>query len=238
MIIAPLSTLSYAHKENRSIQTMEDLRNYINGIRRDFSSKPLNNSDISDDPFRQYEIWFTEAVDAQVLDPYAMVLSTVSEIGFPSSRVVYMRDISTDGLVFYTNFNSQKGKEILNNNYVSLLFFWGELERQIRVMGQAEKVTDAVSDAYFASRPRESQLGAWASAQSHEIPSREELEERLAYYDEKFSGLNVPRPENWGGYLVRPSRFEFWQGRPSRLHDRLVYVKDGEAGWNISRLAP
>jgi len=219
--------------------SLEEIRSYINSLRRASADQPLDEQAVSADPFEQFEKWFEEAVNVQILDPFAMVLTTVSEIGYPSARVVYMRDISKDGIIFYTNYLSQKGKEITNNPMVSMLFFWGEIERQIRIFGSAEQLTAKQSDEYFASRPRESQIGAWSSDQSEIISNREELEEKFNYYSEKFKGLNVPRPENWGGFIVRPEKFEYWQGRPNRLHDRIAYLKNAESdSWDIKRLSP
>lgn len=215
----------------------EDVQNYLNEIRRDFSGKPLNENSVKQNPIEQFDVWFEEAVDAQLLDPYAMAITTVSEDGQPSTRIVYMRGISDEGFIFYTNYNSSKGYNLEHNNKIALNFFWGALERQIRVEGTAEKVTEAVSDAYFNNRPRESQIGAWASNQSSEINSRKELEDKVAFYSEKFKGMDVPRPPHWGGYLVKPFKVEFWQGRPSRLHDRIVYSKN-QSDWKLSRLAP
>lgn len=215
----------------------EDVQNYLNEIRRDFSGKPLDEQSVKKSPIEQFDVWFEEAVDAQLLDPYAMSITTVSTDGQPSTRIVYMRGISEDGFVFYTNYNSDKGQNLENNNKIALNFFWGALERQIRVEGVVERVTDAVSDAYFNNRPRESQIGAWASNQSSVIGDRKELEDKVAFYTEKFKGVDVPRPQHWGGYLVKPSKVEFWQGRPSRLHDRIVYSKN-QGNWKLSRLAP
>jgi len=216
---------------------MEDLRNYLNQIRRDFADKPLEEQSVNDNPFLQFSVWFEEAVNAQLLDPYAMLISTVDEIGQPHSRVVYLRNISDEGMIFYTNYNSQKGKNISASNKIAITFFWVELERQIRIEGTVKKVSEELSDKYFAARPRESQLGAWASNQSETIKNRAELEENLKYFTEKFKGVDVPRPPHWGGYIVEPTKFEFWQGRPSRLHDRLVYTKS-KSNWVISRVAP
>lgn len=216
---------------------MEDLRNYLNEIRRDFADKPLTEVSVQKNPFLQFSTWFEEAVNAQLLDPYAMLISTVDEVGQPHSRVVYLRNISEEGMIFYTNYNSQKGKNISASNKIAITFFWVELERQIRIEGTVEKVTEELSDKYFAARPRESQIGAWASNQSETIKSREELEENVKFFTEKYKDTTVPRPPHWGGYMVKPDKFEFWQGRPSRLHDRLVYTKNNN-DWVISRVAP
>ncbi len=219
--------------------SLEEIRSYINDVRRSFADQPFDEEHLNKNPYRQFSKWFEEAVNAQILDPYAMIIASVSEIGYPSTRTVYMRDISEEGIIFYTNYNSQKGKEINNNPMVSALFLWIEVDRQIRVSGRAEKASTKISDEYFAGRPRESQIGAWASDQSDEIEGRETLLEKYAYYEEKFKGLDVPRPENWGGYIIRPEKFEFWQGRPNRLHDRFVYLKErGEEEWSTRRLAP
>lgn len=216
---------------------MEDLRNYLNGIRRDFANKPLNEDAVHKNPFLQFSHWFEEAVNAQLLDPYAMLISTVDADGQPHSRVVYLRSISEDGMVFYTNYNSDKGKNISASNKIAITFFWVELERQIRIEGTVEKVNEELSNQYFAARPRESQISAWASNQSENIKNREELEKNFKFFTEKFSTTEVPRPPHWGGYIVNPIKFEFWQGRPNRLHDRLVYSKT-KTDWKISRVAP
>lgn len=215
----------------------EEIVNYLNEIRRDFSGKPLTEDSVHENPIEQYAIWFEEAVDAQLLDPYAMSLTTVSANGQPSTRIVYMRGIKSDGFVFYTNYSSSKGRDLAVNNKVALNFFWGELERQIRVEGEVVKISEADSDAYFAKRPRESQIGAWASVQSEEITDRKQLEAQVVSYTNKFKGMKVPRPKHWGGYVVKPTKIEFWQGRPSRLHDRIIYTKKGN-DWKQSRISP
>ncbi|MBX7095872.1 MAG: pyridoxamine 5'-phosphate oxidase [Flavobacteriales bacterium] len=216
---------------------MDVLRSYINSIRRDFANRPLDENSVPENPYQLFEQWFEDAVGSEILDPYAMMISTADEHQQPSSRVVYMRDISESGIIFYTNYLSHKGHDLSVNHKISALFFWVELERQIRIEGIAEPVSPEISDAYFASRPRESQIGAWASAQSSEIESREELERLVLEYTEKFKDQEVPRPPHWGGYLIRPEKFEFWQGRPSRLHDRITFKRDAGT-WQRKRLAP
>lgn len=217
---------------------MEDLKNFINSIRRDFSGKPLNEDSVDANPFNQYQVWFEEAVSAQVVDPYAMSIATVGKDMQPSLRLVYLRDISENGFVFYTNYGSQKARNITENNKVGLNFFWVELERQIRVEGEVVKVNEEMSDAYFNSRPRDSQIGAWASEQSTTISSRQTLEEKVIELTKRFENHPIPRPTNWGGYVVKPSKIEFWQGRPNRLHDRLVYTRNNSDKWEITRIAP
>jgi len=215
----------------------EDLINYLNEIRRDFTGKPLNMETVHKNPMKQFEVWFEEASNGELLDPYAMSLTTVNEKMQPSTRIVYMRGIKDEGFVFYTNYNSNKGKDLSENKLVSLNFFWGELERQIRIEGKVNKVSEEDSDTYFAQRPRESQIGTWASNQSEYINSRSELEEKVIYFTGKFKDVDVPRPEHWGGFIVNPTKIEFWQGRPNRLHDRIVYTK-GSNDWKKSRLSP
>jgi pyridoxamine 5'-phosphate oxidase len=216
---------------------MDQLRDYINGLRHDFAKSTLDESMVDQNPVQQFEKWFRAAVDAQVNEPNAMIISTVSVQGRPSSRVVLLRNFSDQGFVFYTNYNSRKGNEIAGNPYVALLFFWPELERQVRIEGRLEVQTKKDSDAYFSSRPRDSRLGAWVSPQSQEISSREVLDEELANVTKRFEGQDVTRPGWWGGYLLIPDRFEFWQGRESRLHDRICYKLENN-DWKITRLAP
>jgi pyridoxamine 5'-phosphate oxidase len=216
---------------------MEELQNFLNSIRRDFADKPLNEDSISENPYQQFENWFEEAVNAQLLDPYAMSISTVSYHGQPSTRIVYLRGIAENGFKFYTNYKSQKGDDLLENSKTALNFFWGELERQIRIEGEVEKLSKEESDAYFSSRPRESQIGAWASNQSENIKDRKDLEDKVTHFETKFKGLDVTRPLHWGGYIVKPTKIEFWQGRPNRLHDRIVFTKS-ENSWEISRVSP
>lgn len=215
----------------------EDLQNYLNEIRRDFSGKPLQEDTVLTNPFQQFEVWFEEAVNAQILDPQAMTLATVDMSGQPSARVVYLRGIQDGAFIFYTNYHSNKAKEIDKQPKAALNFLWRGLDRQIRIDGIVKKAEASVSDAYFANRPRESQIGAWASQQSLELKSREELEERVKAFTQKFAGQEVPRPDFWGGYYLFPHKIEFWQGRPNRLHDRILYTLENQ-NWKISRLSP
>jgi len=218
--------------------SLEEVKSYLNSIRRDFADRPLNEKAVSKSPFDQYAIWFEEAVGSQILDPYAMCLSTVNKEGKPSSRMVYMRDIIEDNFVFYTNYNSQKGLELAENPYASLNIHWGELERQIRIEGKVTKVAPEVSNAYFNARPKESKIGAWASYQSSILPSRSELEKKVAELKDQYKDTeNIPRPGFWGGYQLTPTRIEFWQGRPSRLHDRIVFERENEE-WTLKRVSP
>ncbi|KAB1064929.1 pyridoxamine 5'-phosphate oxidase [Salibacter halophilus] len=216
---------------------IEEVSNYLNEVRHDFSKQKLDEASVKDNPIEQYAKWFEEAVGSQVPDPKAMTLSTVNRDGVPSSRVVYTRGLKKDGLVFYTNYNSQKGIELRENPHASINIFWSELERQIRINGVVEKLSEKESDEYFASRPRESQIGAWASDQSAQLADRTELEEKVKQYEKEFEGKEVPRPKNWGGYIFKPDYFEFWQGRPSRLHDRIAYELIDKS-WSKKRLSP
>jgi len=212
---------------------MTDLFN----IRRDFSLKTLNESDVLSNPMGMFERWFNEAITAEALEPNAMNLATATPDGKPSSRIVLLKQIKPEGFVFFTNYESRKGLQIAQNKYCALNFVWHELERQVRVEGTVEKIAGKESDIYFDVRPEKSKLGAWASPQSEVIPGRKYLEELMADFEAKFSGITITRPKNWGGYIVKPDLIEFWQGRSNRLHDRIQYkMTDGE--WRIERLAP
>ncbi|HEV7644017.1 MAG TPA: pyridoxamine 5'-phosphate oxidase [Pyrinomonadaceae bacterium] len=215
----------------------QDIRKIIHGSRHDFSSETLAEGAALADPFRQFELWIGEAFEKGLHEPNAMVLSTVAASGRPSSRVVLMRDFDQNGFIFYTNYDSRKAVEIEENPHAALLFYWADLAKQVRIEGTVKKVPAENSDAYFASRPRENQIGALASAQSSVISGREELEEKYSTLGAEFADREIPRPENWGGYILAPVVFEFWQGRQSRLHDRLRYTKT-DAEWQIERLAP
>ncbi len=216
----------------------KEIRAYVQQNRRDFSNAPLEESDAPSSPFRLFEKWFDNVLKAEIRDPYAFTLATASADGVPSARVVYMRDINESGLTCFTNYNSRKGSHLAQNPVFCANFYWEDLARQVRFEGKTEKVSDVVSDEYFASRPRESQVGAWASDQSATLNSRQTLEEKLKALKDKFEGEPVPRPPHWGGYLLIPSKVEFWQGRESRLHDRLEYTRTGNTEWNLHRLSP
>jgi pyridoxamine 5'-phosphate oxidase len=210
----------------------------ISSLRESYRRGGLTEKEADGDPFRQFGLWFQDAMDAGLREPNAMTLATADLTGAPSARVVLLKSFDAQGFVFFTNYGSRKGRELASNPACSLVFFWNELERQVRVVGQAEKILEAESEAYFQSRPRESQLGAWVSEQSAEISGREELTARLAELEQRFAQVDpLPKPEHWGGYLVRPVAIEFWQGRVGRLHDRLLY-RQQVSGWSRVRLAP
>jgi pyridoxamine-phosphate oxidase len=209
----------------------------ISSIRKDYTLKSLDISDVNDSPFEQFHQWLREAISAEVLEVNAMTLSTLHADGYPNGRIVLLKELDY-GFVFFSNYQSEKGQELENHPKASLTFFWPELERQVRIMGTVEKISESQSDEYFLSRPRGSQIGAWASPQSHKINSREVLEERLKEMQLRFEEEKLIRPPHWGGYRVLPHKIEFWQGRPSRLHDRILYEKNEAGAWTISRLAP
>ena len=217
---------------------MKDLDKQIKDIRKEFQQGLLDESEVNPDPHVQFGIWLKQAIDAKVNEPNAMCLSTVNHENKPSSRIVLLREFSENGYAFFTNYKSRKGNEIKSNPNASLLFFWPELERQLRVEGFIEIHSPEASDRYFASRPRNSRIGAWSSPQSTVIEGRVELENLVTEFDRKYPSENVPRPEFWGGYLLRPNYYEFWQGRESRLHDRIIYKQDLNKNWEIKRLAP
>jgi pyridoxamine 5'-phosphate oxidase len=209
----------------------------IADIRKDYQLKSLAESEVAKDPFAQFSIWWEEAVQSAIVEVNAMALSTVSPEGKPSSRIVLLKGYTEEGFVFFTNYTSDKGKQIEQNQHVSLLFFWKELERQVRIEGTASKIAAEESDAYFNSRPVGSRLGAWASPQSQKIADRAILDQELEKITTQFQEHEITRPPHWGGYRVEPTRIEFWQGRSSRLHDRILYEQVDQQ-WQISRLAP
>ena len=206
-------------------------------LRVDYKRAALSERDAASDPFELFTRWFDEAVAAAIPEPNAMTLATVDAAGRPAARIVLMKGIDARGVVFHTNYDSRKGRDLAANPRAALLFFWVGLERQVRIDGTAERVSAEESDAYFAARPRGSQISAWASPQSASVADRAWLEARFAECEARFASGAVPRPPNWGGVRVVPDRFEFWQGRASRLHDRLVWSRQGDR-WTIGRLAP
>jgi len=210
----------------------------IADIRRDYQLQSLLENDIQKNPIDQFSIWWNQAIESQIDEVNAMTIATVDANHKPSARIVLLKDFDENGFVFFTNYNSKKGLDMLSNKNVALVFFWKELERQVRIEGTVEKVSEGVSDAYFNSRPEMSRIGAWASPQSTIIPSREILETNFQNYQTEFEKKEIKRPQHWGGYIVKPELIEFWQGRSSRLHDRIVYEKDGGNEWIINRLAP
>ena len=208
-------------------------------IRKNYAMQALTEKAVSPNPVDQFKVWLEEAIQAEASEPTARVLATVGAGGKPSARVVLLKDVSDSGFMFFTNYDGRKGRELAQHPFAALTFFWPALERQVRVEGSVVKVAPEISDNYFHSRPRGSQIGAWASPQSSDIENRQVLEEEDRRLTEKFSGTAViPRPDHWGGFLLQPERLEFWQGRPNRLHDRLIYEHQQDRSWKIKRLAP
>jgi pyridoxamine 5'-phosphate oxidase len=213
------------------------MKKEIADIRKDYQLESLTEQDVAANAIAQFARWWDEAVKSEIDEVNAMTLATVSDKGIPAARIVLLKDYDENGFVFFTNYNSGKGMQLAANPHATLLFFWKELERQIRIEGVAEKVSAAESDDYFYSRPVGSRIGAWSSPQSRVIANREILEQNVVTYAKEF-GENVPRPQHWGGYRIKPAVIEFWQGRSSRLHDRIKYTLTVENSWVIERLAP
>ncbi len=214
------------------------IKGQLGSVRKEYSLRELDVSDVSVNPIDQFESWFREALEREGDEANATTLSTIGLDGHPEGRIVLLKFYSEDGFTIYTNYNSMKGKELKNHPFASLTFYWRSIERQVRIRGNVEPVDPIISDEYFNSRPRSSRIGAWASPQSQEIKNREILEEKELFYKNKFEGQEIiPRPDNWGGFMINPIKIEFWQGRPSRLHDRIVYELEGRK-WKIKRLAP
>ncbi len=210
----------------------------LNTVRKDYDKSVLLEEDCLADPFAQFERWLTEAIEADELHANAMTLSTVNAAGIPDSRTVLLRNISYGGFTFFTNYNSNKGIQLSHNPKACLLFFWKELERQVKIQGEIKFLPMGESESYFSSRPFESQVGAWASEQSKVISGRKDLDERYDNALRNYQGKVVPKPAHWGGYVLLPSLFEFWQGRPSRLHDRIRYIHQQDKSWKMERLMP
>jgi len=208
----------------------------LRDIRTDYRQYKLEEKDLAADPLNQFRTWLKEAIENKLEEPTAMTLAT-SENGCPDSRIVLLKELNSEGFIFFTNYNSTKGRQIKKNRQAALNFFWSKLERQVRVKGTVSLLSERESTDYFRARPRESQLGAWASEQSSEIKNRDILETRFRHYQEAFRDKEIEKPEFWGGYLVTPFEIEFWQGRPNRLHDRFRYFRK-DKGWLLKRLAP
>jgi pyridoxamine 5'-phosphate oxidase len=209
----------------------------LHSIRNEYKYAGLKKNSVDKNPFKQFDVWMNEAINTKVNEPTAMALATIGTDGFPDSRIVLLKDYNDEGFTFFTNYDSNKGKSIAKKPVVGLHFFWPELERQIRISGHAQKTSDDISDEYFNSRPLLSQIAAMVSPQSSKIGSRQVLQEYFDSEKEKADQKILKRPENWGGYFVKPVKFEFWQGRENRLHDRILFEKQ-DTGWLISRLAP
>jgi len=209
----------------------------ISNIRKDYLQQSLTEDTIAPDPIRQFDVWWAAALQAKLDEVNAMTLATASADGIPSARIVLLKGYDERGFVFFTNYQSEKGQDLIANPHASLVFFWPTLERQVRINGSAEKVSSAESDEYFNSRPVGSRIGAWASPQSEVIKSRDLLEQNVTELERKYADGSIPRPPHWGGFRIIPNSIEFWQGRPNRLHDRIRYTLIGEE-WVIERLAP
>jgi pyridoxamine 5'-phosphate oxidase len=210
----------------------------IADIRREYMLQELDEAAAGHDPLIFFKKWFAEAEAAAITEINAMTLATADMGSLPHARIVLLKGLDQDGFVFYTNYDSSKGKELITNPFAALVFFWKELERQVRIEGVVEKVKEEESDIYFQSRPEGSRIGAWASPQSREITHRNILDINYSKYQQEFSNIEIPRPPHWGGYRVLPNHIEFWQGRASRMHDRIVFTKTGPNNWDRSRLAP
>ncbi len=217
---------------------MSDKSLHLADIRRDYMLAELDEQTVGDDPILFFHTWFTHAEESRISDVNAMTLATVDSRFQPHARIVLLKGLEEGGFIFYSNYESDKGRELELHPHAALLFYWHELERQVRIEGGIERVPEDVSDAYFHSRPEGSRLGAWASPQSRTIGHRDELDLNFKKYAAEFSKISIPRPPHWGGYRVTPHRIEFWQGRPSRLHDRILFTKSADGSWGKSRLAP
>ncbi|SMD00786.1 pyridoxamine 5'-phosphate oxidase [Pedobacter nyackensis] len=216
---------------------MELNKNNLHNLRQEYKTAQLTENDVEANPLHQFGKWFLAALDAQLYEPNVMTLATADRYGKPSARIVLLKEYDENGFVFYTNYESKKGQDLLENPEAALVFFWAELERQVRIEGVVSKVDPQTSANYFHSRPAGSQIGAMASPQSSILNSRESLEDKVVQLTKEYEGKEIPHPAHWGGYLIEPTHMEFWQGRPSRLHDRIVYdLVDGS--WIINRLAP
>jgi pyridoxamine 5'-phosphate oxidase len=216
----------------------KSLRQLVANFRNEYIGKGITESDLKSNPIDQFESWFNEAVENKLMEPNVMHLSTALPDGKPSGRVLLLKGFDERGFIFYTNYESRKAAELAQNNFAAMTFLWLELYKQVRIEGKVRPVSPAESDAYFKSRPRGSQIGAWVSAQSKPIAGRIELEKKMAEVEKQFQGQPVPRPDNWGGYCLSPVLMEFWQGRANRLHDRILYTLEQDNIWTKQRLSP
>jgi pyridoxamine 5'-phosphate oxidase len=207
-------------------------------LRESYTKGGLGERDLRKNPFEQFRVWFEQAQAAEIIEPNAMTLATATPDGIPSARMVLLKGFDERGFAFFTNYESQKGRELAENPHAALVFYWAELERQVRITGTVTKTSQAESEAYWSTRPVASQLGAWVSEQSTVVPNRKVLEEQMAALEKWYEDVEIPAPPYWGGYRVAPETIEFWQGRPNRLHDRFRYTKAGEGKWQIERLSP
>jgi len=216
----------------------KSLRQLVANFRNEYISNGINESELKDNPIDQFEVWLNEAVKNKLREPNAMFLATATPDGKPSGRVVLLKGFDERGFIFYTNYGSRKAIELDKNNAASLTFLWLEIYKQVRVEGTVQRISDKESDQYFNSRPRESQIGAWASDQSQPIANRDVLERKMEALEKQFEGKPIPRPENWGGFCVKPQQIEFWLGRANRLHDRILYQRSDDNIWTKQRLSP
>jgi pyridoxamine 5'-phosphate oxidase len=223
--------------QNTQFYILKQAMSNIADIRKDYQKESLSESDVKSDPFLQFDVWWADALASEIDEVNAMTIATASPDGKPSARIVLLKGYDPQGFVFFSNYHSHKGMQIEKNPFCSLVFFWKELERQVRIEGSIQKISAEESDAYFYSRPVSSRIGAWASPQSKTIPSRNVLEENVIALEKSFADKEIERPAHWGGYVVKPNLVEFWQGRSSRLHDRIQYSLT-EDKWKIERLAP
>ena len=232
-----LGAISNGKKETNRTISDRFMDSKIADLRRNYTKGGLQEEQLPENPITFFKQWFDEALKSEVMEPNAMSLATVTTAGTPNSRMVLLKGIEEKSIQFYTNYNSDKGQELEENPAAAVTFWWPELERQVRIWGDVSKLSDKESSLYFQSRPRESQLGAWASNQSSDIDSRESLKKQFAKFQEKFEGKDIPKPEQWGGYEIEINKIEFWQGRPGRFHDRILYAKESGT-WNRKRLQP
>lgn len=214
------------------------MSNDISGVRSEYSHSDLRESEVSPDPFQQFDVWFQQAMGLKIELANAMVVATADSQGRPTARYVLLKDYSHAGFVFYTNSLSQKGRQLAENPHAALVLYWKEMHRQIRIEGAVEQISADQADNYFSTRPRGSQISAWAAPQSDIVPDRAWLHARVAELSKQFEGRSIPRPEDWAGYRVLPDLFEFWQGQENRLHDRLAYLRNDAGAWSLARLAP